>query len=83
MIPDETIEDDSRIVGAVDYYVWPPNPARGGQHVGVGSAGALVVHRASGISVVRTESRSLRTNRDEALDYLVALLALAEPGCLK
>lgn len=83
MIPDETIEDDPRIEGSIDYYVWPPNPPRGGQHVGVGSSGALVVHRTSGISVVRTESRSLRTNRIEALDYLVALLALAEPGCLK
>lgn len=53
---------------------WPPRTDRGGQHVGTGPSGVKVTHIPSGIEACVSIGRSQFTNREIAIDMIVAAL---------
>lgn len=65
----------------VEYHAWPIVP-RGGQHVGV-STGVIVIHRPTGVAVIRDDERSQMRNREAAIAELRRLVqAPVSPGTL-
>lgn len=55
----------------LEFHTWPPS--RGGQHVGV-SSGVLVIHKPTGVAIVRKNQRSMLQNKDAALQALYDVL---------
>jgi len=63
----------------IEMFAWPLT-REGGQHVGRTSASVLIVHLATGISVIETGQRSQFQNRETALIRLAELVAFAGAG---
>lgn len=57
----------------LEFHAWPPR-ATGGQHVGTYGHGVLVIHRPTGIAVMKMDNRSQMRNRDEAVLQLMCVL---------
>lgn len=53
---------------------WPKRSDRGGQHVGTGPGGVKVTHIPSGIEAFVEIGRSQHTNREIAMDMILAAL---------
>lgn len=55
-----------------------PRVRRGGQHAGV-SSGVMVVHKPTGIAVIRESERSMMKNRENAREQLRSILDILHP----